>query len=91
MLNKLKRFSLYILAIAILFGSGVLLGMEAGDPAKEAIATKQAHNKQVIATTLVAMERYSVCLGGDANLLPDWAKTERISAAELDAYYRGQD
>lgn len=76
--------SLVLLAAWVAYGCGQ---MAAESPAQRK-ALIAAHNDAVVACVEQAAKRYSVCLDGDQNLLPEWAQGERIPMADLDAYYR---
>lgn len=90
-MNKQLIKSYAVIAIPLFaFGFGIALGAELGDPQAIAYKTQVEHNRQVIETVEAAAQRYSVCLSGDQNLLPDWAAEPRIPMADLDAYYRFQ-
>ena len=82
----MKRYSLHVAMLAIAGIIGLTIGTSAADSIAETAARQ--HNAIVIATTEISAHRYSVCFSGDQNLIPEWAKTQRIPMFELDEYYR---
>lgn len=79
-----------VLVTVVIPAASLLFGMTAGTALGDDIALKAAkqHDKVVVACVEQAAKRYSCYLGGDQNLIPEWAKSERISMCELDDSYR---
>lgn len=87
----LKRYFLFVALPLLAFGLGLTVGAELGDPAARREASLRAHNAAVVAAVEAGATRYSSFPDGDANLLPDWAKTPRVPMSAMDEYYRTGD
>lgn len=76
--------------VTVALAASLLAGLTLGTFAARDVAVRasSAHDAQVIATVEVAAKRYSVCLSGDQNLIPDWAKEPRVPMFDLDEVYR---